>query len=161
MIALRGLVLAAFVAAGLAACASEAAPSVVRVSHPVTLSGTTWTLVSIQDRRPPVGPDVTVTFGPTDVSGDGGCNSYGGAYRYDPTNGALAIGDLVSTKRACVEPARNDLETAFFQALRGASAVSVDPDGRLVVTGSGAELVLAVGPQPGGPPVLPPASTAP
>jgi putative lipoprotein len=140
------------------ACAAEPAASAIRVSHPTTLTGTTWRLVAIGGAAVPTGPDVTATFGPGDVSGNGGCNSFGGAYRYDPTNGALAIGDLVSTKRACVEPLRNEVEAAALQALRTATRAEMDEAGRLVISGAGAELLLEVGPQPAGAPVPAPSS---
>ena len=115
------------------------------------LEGTAWKLVSIQGRQPPAGADVTAAFGPERIAGNGPCNGYFGTYAYDRSTGALRIGDLGSTKRACAEPARNDLEAAFFQSLSGDVAASVDPTGRLVLSGSGAALVLALAPQPGVP----------
>ena len=60
----------------------------------------------------PAGPDIWITFEGGKVSGDGGCNAFGGAYVDDPSDGALRIGELASTKRACVDPVRNDLEAA-------------------------------------------------
>ena len=74
----------------------------------------------IQDLRPPLGPEVTLAFTGSDISGNGGCNAFNGSYTIDLASGSLHIGDLVSTKRACVEPGRADLENAYFAALRGA-----------------------------------------
>ena len=101
----------------------------------------------IQDLRPPFGPDVTLAFTGSDISGNGGCNAFNGSYTIDLASGSLHIGDLVSTKRACVEPGRADLENAYFVALRGAVAASLDSGGRLVVAGAGAR--LAFEPAPG------------
>ena len=150
-LAVRGAWLAA-VAALLAACAPEPPASPIRVSHPIELAGTAWTLVSIQDRPPTAGPAVTLEFADGRVSGNGSCNSFGGSFTYDPATGALRIGDLVSTKRACVDAARNDLEGAYLTALRGAADASIDAAGRLVITGATAPLVLDVFGQPVGPP---------
>jgi heat shock protein HslJ len=137
------------------ACGSGSSPSGSSPAtnpRPASLAGTAWTLVTIQGRQPPVGSAVTIAFEPERISGESGCNSYGGGYTYDPATGAVRIGDLISTKRACVEPARNELEAVFFQAMRGVAAASVDPDGRLVLSGSGAELVLAPLQKSGGSP---------
>jgi putative lipoprotein len=148
----------ACVVLGLAACAPEPAGSPIRVSRPTTLAGTAWTLVAIGGRPLPAGPDVTLIIALVDLSGDGGCNSFGGSYTYDPASGAVAIGDLVSTKRACVEAVRNDIEAAYLRALRGASSASIDPDGRLILAGTGAELAFTVGPQPAGRPIAAPSA---
>lgn len=111
-------------------------------SPPGGLTGTTWRLVSIQDLRPPLGPDVTLAFSDSEISGNGGCNTFNGSYEFDPASGSLRIGGLGSTKRACVEPGRGDLENAYFAALRGAAAASLDSGGRLVLAGAGPRLVF-------------------
>lgn len=160
----RVTVLAAIVGAGIVAggCAPSPPASLTRVSHPTWLIGTAWRLVSIQGRQPPIGSDPTLVFGRSgDVSGDGPCNSFGGIFDYDSTGGAIRIGNLLSTKRACLEPARTEAERVYVQALRVVVDASVDQDGRLVLSGSGAELVLEVGPQSLGPAVVPPPSSAP
>jgi heat shock protein HslJ len=139
------LLAAALLALGLTACtlAPSATPSgTPSASPPAGLAGTTWRLVSIQDLRPPLGPEVTLAFAASDISGNGGCNTFNGSYTIDPASGSLRIGDLGSTKRACVEPGRGDLENAYFAALRGAVAASLDSEGRLVLAGAGARLVF-------------------
>jgi heat shock protein HslJ len=122
------------------------------VSRPPTLAGSSWRVVSIAGRPLPAVPDVTLAFTASDVSGAGGCNSFGGTYTFDPATGALRFGPLISTKRACVEAARNEVEAAYFTALRDVASARIDPDGRLSLLGSGAELILAVGPQADGGP---------
>ena len=80
------------------------------------------------------------------MTGDSTCNAFGGAYQYDPSTGAFRIPSLVSTKRACLDAGFNGVESAFFAALRDATTASIDPGGRLVLSGPGGEAVLAVGP---------------
>jgi heat shock protein HslJ len=48
------------------------------------------------------------------------------------------------TLMLCVEQGRNEVETAFTQALTKATAASIDPQGRLVLSGQGGEIVMAV-----------------
>lgn len=147
----------------LAACAAEPPASLTRVSHPTTLAGTTWRLLSIQGRAVPAIPELTLAFDGDRVSGNGGCNSFGGQFTYEPASGALAVSGLLSTMRACVEAARNDVESAYLKALQGVSLATIDADGHLVLTGEGAELVFAVGPRQVGVPIdaSPAGSTAP
>jgi putative lipoprotein len=153
----RRLAAALVVLAALAgACAPEAAPSPIRVSHPSDLAGTAWELMTIGDRPPTAGQAVTLVFGRGELSGNGSCNAFGGTYTYDPATGALRVDGLVSTKRACVEPARNELEAAYLATLRSAADASIDSAGRLVISGAGAPLVLAVGGVPVGPPITAP-----
>ena len=125
--------------------ASSPTPS---VPVPAPLAGTTWRLVSIADVRL-FGPEVTLAFTAGEISGNGGCNAFNGSYALDPQTSALRIGDLGATKRACAEPARGDLENAFFAALRGAAAASLDSGGRLVLSGAGARLVFERAPGQG------------
>jgi putative lipoprotein len=148
------LVTAVLLVIAVAGCAAEPPASLIRVSRPTTLAGTTWRLVAIGDRRPPAGPEISISFEADGrVAGDGACNAFGGSFSYEPATGRLRIADLVSTKRACVEAALNEVEAAYFAALRGAAEAGVDPEGRLVLTGEGAELRLEVGPRPVGPPI--------
>jgi heat shock protein HslJ len=138
------------------ACAPQPEASPIRISHPSDLAGSAWELVTIQERSPTAGPPVTLVFGRGELSGNGSCNAFGGTYAYDPATGALRIDGLVSTKRACVEPGRNELEAAYLASLRSAADASIDPAGRLVISGAGAPLVLAVAGVPAGPPVTAP-----
>ena len=48
------------------------------------------------------------------------------------------------TLMACAEPARNDIEALFTRAINQAATASIDPAGRLVLSGPGGEIVLAV-----------------
>ena len=128
-------------ALALAACDAF---GLVRESHPAALSQTAWRVVAIDGRAPVPGGEPTAAFDVDRVSGSAGCNSYGGRYAYDPATGAISFGELGRTLMLCTEPARNDVETAFMKALVRVSDASIDPEGRLVLSGGGSEIVLAV-----------------
>ncbi len=103
------------VAAVIAACEGGPSGSPIRMSHPTTLAGSVWQLVAIGGRSVAGISEPSLVFADEELSGDGGCNAFGGPYTYDPATGAVAIGDLISTKRACVEAARNEIEEAYLQ----------------------------------------------
>ncbi len=137
----RMLALLLLAALALSACGES---SLTREAHPTTLAGTAWRVVSVNGRPPVAGSEPTAAFGPANVTGSSGCNSYGGAYTYDPSTGSIAFKDLMMTLMLCVEPARNEVETLFNQAINAATSASIDPEGRLVLSGSGGEIVLTV-----------------
>jgi heat shock protein HslJ len=125
----------------LAACAES---DLTREARPTTLTGTVWRVVAVNGRPPVGGAEPTAAFGAAEVKGSAGCNSYGGQYAYDQSTGAIAFRELGMTAMACVEPARNDFEVLFTRAINQATSASIDPEGRLVLTGPGGEIVLAV-----------------
>jgi heat shock protein HslJ len=57
----------------------------------------------------------TLRFEGDRISAQTGCNSAGGTYTVDGDR--LTIGNVISTKRACVEDAGNQLEAAYLGAL--------------------------------------------
>lgn len=83
------------------------------------LAGVTWTLTSFGDPANPQpaleGTPVTLTFSSTGVSGNAGCNNFGGAFQYDGTT--LNISELVTTLMACTDEAMMAQETSFVDAL--------------------------------------------
>lgn len=126
----------------LAACAAS---DLTREAHPSTLAGTVWRVVTINGRTPVAGSEPTMAFAEALVTGSAGCNSYSGQYRYDPSTGSIAFEQAAMTAMACLEPGRMDVEAAFATAMTGATSASIDPQGRLILTGPGGEIVLAVG----------------
>ena len=130
-----------FAGLSLAACTES---DLTREARPTTLAGTAWRVVTINGRAPVPGSEPTAIFAAADVKGSAGCNSYGGQYQYDGSSGAIAFRDLGMTAMACAEPARNDVEALFTQAINQAASASIDPEGRLVLSGPGGEIVLAV-----------------
>jgi heat shock protein HslJ len=137
----RLLLLIVLMGTSLAACAGS---DLSREARPTTLTGTVWRVVAINGRPPAAGSEPTAAFAATEVKGSAGCNSYGGQYTYDPATGAIAFGNMAMTAMGCVEPGRGETEAMFTQAISQATAASIDPEGRLVLTGSGGEIVLAV-----------------
>ncbi len=115
-----------------------------REAHPTTLVGTAWRVVSVNGRLPVAGSEPTAVFAPIRVAGSSGCNSYSGEYTYEPPTGAIAFRDLASTLMLCTEGGRNEIEGLFTTALTQATLASIDPAGRLVLTGPGGEIILAV-----------------
>jgi heat shock protein HslJ len=57
----------------------------------------------------------TLRFEADRIGAQTGCNSAGGTYTVDGDR--LTIANVISTKRACVEEARNRLEAAYLGAL--------------------------------------------
>jgi len=127
--------------AGLALAACDRSDGILD-GHPSTLNGTVWRAVSISGRPPVAGSEPTVVFGPSNANGSSGCNSYGGVYTYDPSSGAIAFKDVAMTLMLCAEPARNVVESLFTEALNAATSASIDPQGRLVLSGPGGEVLF-------------------
>jgi len=126
----------------LAACDAETPPDGDRSGRPAALTGSAWTVVSVDGRPAPVpGREPTIAFDASTTKGDGGCNSFGGQYAYDGSTGQIAIRELAMTARGCLDDRLNAFETAFAQALGSADHVAVDGQS-LVLTGRGHRLVL-------------------
>ena len=132
----------AFVVLVATACgADERPPTESGGPHPATLAGTQWAVVSIAGQQPVLGSEPTIVFAADRVSGSGGCNQFGGGYRYDPATGRIAFAELGMTAMACLEGLRNARETQFFQLLGTATEVSLAPTGGLVIRAPAGELV--------------------
>jgi heat shock protein HslJ len=136
--------LVALVLGALAAC-SSASPIATRAAIPSTLAGTAWTAVLVGSEATVSGSEPTATFTADQVRGSTGCNSYSGPYQYSA--GTIAFGALATTLIGCAG-AVSDVEQGFVKALDGATTVSMDPDGRLVVDGSGGSITFKVAGQP-------------
>ena len=122
------LALATVLLAALSACAS------VSLDQPI--ESRTWRLASI-DAQPVIPSDdprqaaqIVFDGGAQRVSGSGGCNRISGSYQ---RNGAqLKIGPMVSTRMACLDASRGQLETRFLAALQATASYSL----------AGSELIL-------------------
>ena len=139
----RLLALVTFLSIALAACVGDGPPADPANGHPATLAGTSWTITAIGGTAtaPPNAP--TIAFGASQAQGSGGCNQFGGRYRYDPTTGALRFDEMGMTAMACLEPARNAVETALLQVLgQPFLVVELASDGHLVVAGGAGRLDL-------------------
>jgi heat shock protein HslJ len=59
------------------------------------------------------------------VGGSSPCNTYSAPYQAGAGE-QLTIGDVVSTRRACLDPALQALESKYYSALSGVSSYSLD-----------------------------------
>jgi heat shock protein HslJ len=99
------------------------------------LGATQWTLTGFGDpaaqtaRLPET--SVIVTFSEQGVTGNAGCNTFGGEFNYT-NDGSLTVGNLITTRLAC-EEAIMQQENAFLSALQRATRFAVDDRGQLLV----------------------------
>jgi heat shock protein HslJ len=122
----------------LAGCASTPGSPGSGFSTP-ELSGTRWIVTSI-DGRAPSGPALTADFSNDGrVSGDAGCNSFSGPYIQSGRE--VQFGELLSTRRACVDEGRQRQETRLLNILQGSTTLQLSRN-RLTVKGEGGAIVL-------------------
>jgi putative lipoprotein len=140
---LAGLAIAACVLLSIAGCAPGDGPS---SSGPpanlslATLSGATWTLVSLGGQPLPQGMrSPTATFDGVRLSGLGGCNRYTGQVQ-DKGLGAMTVGPMASTKMACPPPAM-EVESRYFAVLARVTQYQV-AGSRLILSGPSGELTF-------------------
>ena len=109
------------------------------------LAGTRWVITSI-DGKAPSGPALTADFSNDGrVSGDSGCNSYSGPFIQDGRK--VQFGELLSTRRACVDDLRQRQESQVLRILQGTTTLDLRR-GRLTVRGEEGTVVLTQsGPQ--------------
>lgn len=114
--------------------ASSASCSSVSLDQPI--ESRTWRLASIdaqpvipsQDPRQAV--QIVFDGSAQRVSGSGGCNRISGSYQR--SGASLKIGPIVSTRMACLDASRGQLETRFITALAATTSYSI----------AGSELIL-------------------
>jgi heat shock protein HslJ len=145
IVRLRAAIVAAslIAAAVVAACGPSAAPSLIRSAVPVSLAGTAWTAVLVAGQPTVSGSEPTAAFTADQVQGPTGCNDYRASYRY--AAGAIALDEPISTAIGC-DGAVAATERRFMAALRSASSVSIDDQGRLVIAGTGGPITFVVAP---------------
>jgi heat shock protein HslJ len=139
----RVLALVCLVAFVVAACGPTASPSLVRSAVPVSLEGTSWTAVLVAGQPTVVGSEPTAAFTADQIQGTTGCNDYGAAYRY--ATGVIKVDEPISTAIGC-DGAVGATEQRFMAALKGASSVAIDAEGRLLLDGTGGSITFSVAP---------------
>lgn len=106
-----------------------------------SLTGREWMLASVDGfpTIPSGAATPTLTFG-TDgrLTGNTGCNSASAAYT--ATGDQLSIDALITTRRACVDPAGNQLESAYVRAVEAARSYRI-AGGELQLLDSGGAVV--------------------
>jgi putative lipoprotein len=131
LVHLSGLVVVAVVAL---ACA-DATVSSTEPDSAADLAGTAWLVTTIDGQAAVPDAPPTIAFGDDGtVSGSGGCNQYSGPFEID--GGSISVGELASTLMLC-EGAAGTQETAFLNALGGATSWRIDETGKLGLDGAG------------------------
>jgi heat shock protein HslJ len=85
-----------------------------------------WVLETIKNRRLPkveVQPFISFDKSKMSAGGNTGCNVFGG--KYSVTRETIAITDLISTMRACIENEGMNVEREFTGALRDANRFEI------------------------------------
>ncbi len=95
------------------------------------LENTHWQLESMGPVSSPepalAGTNVTLNFeSNSQVSGNGGCNSFGGSYQLQ--DGSISFTQVVHTEMACLDQGRSQQEGQFFQALLNTGQYQVNGD---------------------------------
>lgn len=109
------------------------------------LSNNDWIAISIADAPVSAKTPVTLMIANGRVSGRSGCNQYSGAVDYDDRH--LKVGQVISTKMACIGDGLMELESRYLGALQGAQGYALGRDGHLVISGSAGKLDFAPSPR--------------
>ena len=109
------------------------------------LQDTGWAVVEIDGEPIIEDTEVTLEFdGDGRLTGNGGCNGYGGAYTADH-DGTFDAHDVAMTLMACMAPEGvMDQETAFHTALREATTYELDGDSLRLLDDNGTVRLLLV-----------------
>jgi heat shock protein HslJ len=107
------------------------------------LSGTMWTLVSLNGSAPLADRAITLSFDQGSLEGSAGCNTYGGSYT--ASEESLSFGGVYATERACMEPAGiMEQERAYLDALNARARYQIPGDRLKVYDGAGTPILAFV-----------------
>jgi heat shock protein HslJ len=99
----------------LAGCTKVPKPNLAAPPKPQPVKTQVWTLnLSV--------PPITFQYTDGRVAGNSGCNQYSGPFTQG-ANGAITIGALISTRRACLSDFAQVEETQFLARLQAATAL--------------------------------------
>lgn len=105
------------------------------------LAGSRWTVSLIGGDQPLSGAALTVSFSVDGrVNGDSGCNLYSGPYIQDGSE--VQFGELLSTRRACLDDSRQRQENLIQAILQGKVTARRERDGDLHLAANEGSLVL-------------------
>jgi heat shock protein HslJ len=128
--------LAPLIALFFSACATQMGGG----RHAPGLAGTSWVVTRIDGRAPLSGDALTADFGVDGrLNGDSGCNHYSGPFIQDGST--VRVGELLSTRRACIDPDRQRQEVRVLAILQGETLIRHEHD-RLNLRSSGGTLEL-------------------
>ena len=107
------------------------------------LAGTRWIVTRIDGAAPLRDSTLHADFGVDGrVNGDSGCNSFSGPYIQ--SGSAVQIGELLSTRRACLDSDRQRQETRMLAILQGSNNARMEK-GQLSLRTADGSLLLAPG----------------
>ena len=104
------------------------------------LAGSDWrpSFISLADL--PSGIQMIVHFNPDGrITGSGGCNQFFGGYTY--AEGSISFTQVGMTMMACEDPI-GTVEMAYTQALNGATTVTFDDGGQMLLSGTGGDVLF-------------------
>jgi len=105
-----------------------------------SLTDTHWTISSINGTTPAAARKTEINFTADRISGNAGCNSFGGGYRL--ADNVLTAAQLISTKMACLGPGMEQ-ESAVFKILASPVTIAWQEDGSLTLTDDAGTMTLA------------------
>jgi heat shock protein HslJ len=100
-----------------------------------------WQIESIEGRPVRGGRPATLAFMGNRISGNSGCNGFGGSFRFE--HGFLTAGPLMSTKMACMGPVMIQ-EQAILRLLGERLSASTNRTGKLMLSASGMRTMVLV-----------------
>ena len=99
-----------------------------------TIAGQEWLLKGMsREETVPAGLDVTLVFINDRISGHAGCNSYFGSVTAGDEPAEITLGQIGSTRMACLPAETQELENRYLQALSGVTGFGF-LNGRLALT---------------------------
>ena len=123
----------------LTGCAHDGARPETASAAPPALANTGWTIATINGAAPAAQRTAELRFTTDRISGNAGCNSFGGGYTV--ADNMLTVTQLISTKMACIGPGM-DQETAVFEILGQPMTIARQPDGSITLTDDAGALTL-------------------
>jgi heat shock protein HslJ len=111
------------------------------------LTGTDWVLEAYSTGGDAIssviaGTTITANFADGNVTGNAGCNHYGGQYSLDGTN--LTVSSLFSTLMYCETPGVMEQEAAFLGHLANVSSYRVEGDRLILTDAEGTDVLFFV-----------------
>ncbi len=106
---------------------------------PATLAGTSWRIIYLFGDDVSARDRYTLAFTGDRISGQAGCNRFGGSYRV--SSDGLQAGPLATTRMACIQP-RVTHESQMLRLLRGRVRLFYPDGDTLVMRGDGGEVRL-------------------
>src|SRR5690242_11076108 len=122
----------------LAAC-THVAPAAPGDATERSLAGTAWTIADIGGHAVTSARKTEVRFSEDRISGNAGCNSFGGGYTL--AGRVMTATQVISTKMACVGPGM-DQENAVFRIFGQPMTVTRQADGTLTLSDDAGTMTL-------------------